>query len=82
MKADKTSFAQKSLSRKNFIKNAAIATAGFYIVPRNVLGGKGYVPPSDKLYIAAVGCGGCCGATFPNVNPHDPQNLASGKSGA
>ena len=58
MKADKTSFAQKSLSRKNFIKNAAIATAGFYIVPRNVLGGKGYVPPSDKLYIAAVGCGG------------------------
>ncbi len=35
-----------------------MATAGFYIVPRFVLGGKGYIAPSDKLYIAAVGCGG------------------------
>src|ERR1044072_881031 len=48
---------EKKLSRKNFIKNSALATAGFYIVPRHVLG-KGYVAPSDKLYIAAVGCGG------------------------
>jgi predicted dehydrogenase len=28
------------------------------IVPRNVLGGKGYTPPSDKLDIAAIGVGG------------------------
>ena len=50
---------QKNLiSRGTFIKNAALTTAGFYIVPRHVLGGKGYVAPSDKLYIAAVGCGG------------------------
>src|ERR1700712_5268551 len=48
----------KGISRKDFIKKAAITTAGFYIVPRFVLGGKGYVAPSDKLYIAAVGCGG------------------------
>src|ERR1700710_1003417 len=46
------------LSRGSFIKNAALATAGFYIVPRAVLGGKGFVAPSDKLYIAAIGCGG------------------------
>ena len=49
---------KKKLSRKNFIRHTALATAGFYIVPRHVLGGKGYIPPSDKLYIAAVGCGG------------------------
>src|SRR6476660_3273293 len=48
----------KKISRKNFIKNSALATAGLYIVPRHVLGGKGYVAPSDKLYIAGVGCGG------------------------
>src|SRR6188472_449381 len=47
----------KKDSRRNFIKNAALATAGFYIVPRHVLG-RGFVAPSDKLYIAAVGCGG------------------------
>jgi len=48
---------KKLISRGTFIKGTAIATAGFYIVPRHVLG-RGYVAPSDKLYIAAVGCGG------------------------
>src|ERR1700709_2097215 len=50
--------AANGISRKDFIKKAAIATAGFYIVPRYVLGGPGYTAPSDKLYIAAVGTGG------------------------
>ncbi len=47
----------KDTSRRNFIKTAAVATAGFYIVPRHVLG-KGYIPPSDKLVIAGIGAGG------------------------
>lgn len=34
-----------------------MTAAGLYIVPRHVLG-RGHVAPSDKLYIAAVGCGG------------------------
>src|SRR5579872_2622175 len=46
------------ISRKKFIKKAVAAGAGFYIVPRHVLGGRGFVAPSDKLYIAAVGTGG------------------------
>src|SRR5258705_12344230 len=58
MKKNKETSSQKQISRSSFIKNTALATAGFYIVPRDVLGGKGYVAPSDKLYIAAVGCGG------------------------
>jgi predicted dehydrogenase len=44
-------------SRRKFIKNAATAVAGFYIVPRHVLG-KGYTPPSDKLVVAGIGAGG------------------------
>jgi predicted dehydrogenase len=44
-------------SRRNFIKNASLAAAGFYIVPRHVLG-RGYTAPSDKLTIAAIGAGG------------------------
>ena len=47
-----------AISRGDFLKKAAVATAGFYIVPRYVLGGPGYIAPSDKLYIAAVGCSG------------------------
>jgi predicted dehydrogenase len=44
-------------SRRSFIRNAALAAAGFYIVPRHVLG-RGFVAPSDKLQIAGVGAGG------------------------
>lgn len=45
-------------SRRRFIKNASLVTAGLYIVPRHVLGGKGFISPSDKLQIAAIGAGG------------------------
>jgi hypothetical protein len=45
-------------SRREFIKTAAAAGAGFMIVPRHVLGGKGFLAPSDRLVIAAVGVGG------------------------
>jgi len=58
MKKNKNNSNRKLVSRKDFIKKTAMAAAGFYIVPRDVLGGKGFVAPSDKLYIAAIGCGG------------------------
>src|SRR5678815_5050722 len=58
MKNDQKLPAKKTTTRKEFLKKTALATAAFYIVPRFVLGGKGYTAPSDKLYIAAVGCGG------------------------
>ena len=36
---------------------ANVAT-GFMIVPRHVLGGKGFIAPSDRLTIASIGVGG------------------------
>jgi predicted dehydrogenase len=47
-----------AFSRRSFLKNSSLAAAGWMIVPRHVLGGKGFVAPSDKLNIAAVGAGG------------------------
>ncbi|HEY4155256.1 MAG TPA: Gfo/Idh/MocA family oxidoreductase, partial [Puia sp.] len=44
-------------SRRRFLKNTLTASAGFYIVPRHVLG-RGFTAPSDKLSIAAIGAGG------------------------
>src|SRR5919206_2032320 len=44
-------------SRRNFIRNASLASAGFFIVPRHVLG-RGFVAPSDKLNIGSIGAGG------------------------
>lgn len=45
------------ISRKDFIHKTALAAAGITIIPRHVLG-RGFVAPSDKLYIACIGCGG------------------------
>jgi predicted dehydrogenase len=45
------------VSRRTFLKNSALAASGFFIVPRHVLG-RGFIPPSDKLNLAAVGAGG------------------------
>src|SRR5205823_7524058 len=49
---------KSGLSRRTFIRGTATAIAGFTIVPRHVLGGAGFVPPSEKVNIAIVGCGG------------------------
>ena len=48
---------KKQRSRRNFIKKS-IAASSVIIVPRNVLGGQGYISPSDQLNIAAIGSGG------------------------
>jgi predicted dehydrogenase len=45
-------------SRREFIRNTTITAAGFIILPRHVLGGKGFVAPSDRLTIAGIGVGG------------------------
>jgi predicted dehydrogenase len=44
-------------TRRDFVKTAAIAGAGFTIVPRSVLG-RGFQAPSDTLNIATVGING------------------------
>jgi hypothetical protein len=44
------------LKRREFVSRLAVASA-FTIVPRRVLGGRGYIPPSDMVLLAQVGCG-------------------------
>src|SRR5664280_695658 len=46
------------ISRRNFVKTAASGAAAFTILPNFTVSGLGHVNPSDKLLIAAVGCGG------------------------
>jgi predicted dehydrogenase len=45
------------MQRRSFLKKTAAGSAAFTIVPSYVLG-KGHVPPSDTLYVAAFGVGG------------------------
>jgi predicted dehydrogenase len=56
-KISKMSVDKKS-SRRRFLKSALVAGAGLTVVPRHVLGGNGFVPPSDQLTKGIIGVGG------------------------
>lgn len=45
-------------NRRSFLKTATTAAFGFQIVPRHVLGGPGFTPPSEKLVLGCIGVGG------------------------
>jgi len=49
---------QRRTSRRNFIRKAGFTFAALTIVRRQVLGGPGYTPPSEKITLAGVGVGG------------------------
>ena len=48
---------RKKINRREFLGSAAAASLALTVVPRNVLGGPGFVPPSDKLTLGYIGCG-------------------------
>ncbi len=47
-----------SITRRRFIASASATVGAFTILPRFVLGGPKFVAPSEKIYIAIIGCGG------------------------
>lgn len=63
-------------SRRGFIRNSALAAASFMIVPRHVLGGKGFLAPSDKLLIAGVGAGGKGASDIANFHASGKAEIA------
>ena len=56
------------MERRTFLKSTGLSIPAFYILPRHVLGGKGFTSPSDKLNIASVGAGGVCSSYLENCN--------------
>src|SRR5262245_53856657 len=48
--------AEKTIPRRAFLGGVA-STAMFTIVPRHVLGGRGYIAPSEKINAACIGVG-------------------------
>jgi len=62
--------------RRKFLKTAALASTSFFIVPRHVLG-RGYIPPSDKLNIAGIGCGGKAEVNLPYAYNNGSDNIVA-----
>lgn len=63
-------------TRRNFIKNTALATTGLMIVPRHVLG-QGMTPPSDQLNVAVIGGGGKGFSDAVNAWNNGTSNIAA-----
>jgi len=63
-------------SRRDFLKNSAIIASGFYILPRHVLGGKGFVAPSDRLMVASIGVGGMGGGDVRGIHKSGKAEIA------
>src|SRR6476646_6896018 len=49
---------QNEVTRRSFVAGTDGAAFGAMVVPRHVLGGAGYLPPSETVNVAIVGCGG------------------------
>ena len=45
------------ISRRRFMVAGGAAATAFAIVPRHVLGGHGFIAPSEKITLAHIGCG-------------------------
>lgn len=63
-------------SRRAFLKKGAIASSVF-IVPRHVLGGVGYLAPSDRLNIAAIGAGGKGASDIANASVNGREKVVA-----
>ncbi len=65
------------MKRRTFLTLAGATTAGFTIVPRHVLGGTGYISPSDKLNIAAIGVGGKGAVNIERAYANGTDNIVA-----
>ena len=64
----------KKISRRGFMGSAAVAA--FTILPRHVLGGRGYTPPSETVMVAGVGIGGMGSGDLRSIARGDAKIVA------
>tara|TARA_B100001093_G_scaffold350685_1_gene335201 strand:+ start:2035 stop:3531 length:1497 start_codon:yes stop_codon:yes gene_type:complete len=64
------------IKRRSFLKKG-VAASSIFIIPRHVLGGQGYVSPSDKLCLAAIGSGGKGGSDISNASVNGRENVVA-----
>src|SRR5687768_9982690 len=54
---EKIPFKPNPMNRRKFVNMVATSAIAFTILPRHVLGGKGYIAPSDKITMGYIGMG-------------------------
>ncbi len=68
---------KKINKRRKFVKQLALGTSSIFVLPRHVLGGPGFVPPSDKLNIAGIGVGGRGWGVLQGVFNNGTENIVA-----
>ena len=63
-------------SRREFVKQGVMASS-IFIVPRHVLGGKGFTAPSDQLNLAAIGSGGKGSSDIKNASVNGRERVVA-----
>ncbi len=53
-------------SRREFLQKSTLAAAAITLIPRHVLGGRGYLPPSDIINLGFIGTGKLASGYFDN----------------
>lgn len=69
--------APDKLSRRRFLASTTAATFGFQIVPRHVIGGPGFTPPSEMLNLGVIGAGGQGGGDLREMFDSGLVNVAA-----
>jgi len=59
-----------SITRRDFLKSSLVAFGTLNLVPRYVLGGEGFTPPSETLTKAVIGVGGMGQGHLKAINPN------------
>ncbi|HEY2582523.1 MAG TPA: Gfo/Idh/MocA family oxidoreductase [Mucilaginibacter sp.] len=68
---------ENAINRRQFIEKASVISA-FMIVPRFVLGGKGYTAPSDLITLGFIGTGKQAGSLKDSfLNTHEAKIVAA-----
>lgn len=63
-------------TRRSFLTSSTAIGAGLMIVPRHVLGGEGFTPPSEAVNVAGIGCGGMGGGDI-GVHAKNGANIVA-----
>lgn len=66
-----------TMNRRRFVASTAAATFGFQIVPRHVIGGPGFTPPSEMLNLGCIGVGGQGGGDIADMFGSGLVNVAA-----
>ena len=65
------------MDRRQFAKTAALGVSAPFVVPRHVLGGAGFVAPSDTVAVGVIGAGGMGAANAAALAVRDDVRIAA-----